>query len=148
MRASHPVLRARGDAILRASQGVVLCKSCEEADAALPEIRAWVAENGCGRIPRRRMRAAAATGAAFEFLGYRFEAGDRAVRRKSLTRFKEPIRKKTNPMRGYSLARIIADLNRALRGWFGYFKHANPRTFILLDQFIRSRASRFRQSLV
>jgi RNA-directed DNA polymerase len=34
---------------------------------------------------------------------------------------------------------IIVDLNRTLRGWFMYFKHAHQRTFIVLDRFIRRR---------
>ena len=49
------------------------------------------------------------------------------------------IRAKTRRTRGDSLARVIADLNRILRGWFGYFQHAHPRTFIVLDKFIRRR---------
>jgi RNA-directed DNA polymerase len=34
---------------------------------------------------------------------------------------------------------VIADLNRTLRGWFGYFKHACPTTFWRLDRMIRRR---------
>ena len=43
------------------------------------------------------------------------------------------------PSRGDSLECIIGDLNRTLRGWFGYFKHAHPRTFDDLDKFVRRR---------
>ena len=63
-------------------------------------------------------------GQGFEFLGYRFEAGQRHVRKKSLNTLKDAIRAKTKRTRGDSLARIVLDLNRTLRGWFGYFKHA------------------------
>ena len=35
---------------------------------------------------------------------------------------------KTKRTRGDSLAKIIADLNPMLRGWFNYFKHAHPNT--------------------
>ena len=56
-----------------------------------------------------------------------------------LDRFKDTIRAKTRRTRGDSLARIIADLNRTLGGWFAYFKHAHPRTFLVLDKFIRRR---------
>ena len=41
--------------------------------------------------------------------------------------------------RGDSLERIIADLNPILRGWFGYFKHATPGLFDLIDGFVRRR---------
>src|SRR5262249_13319083 len=74
---------------------------------------------------------------------YRFEAGRRFVRKKSLTRLKDKIREKTKRTRGDSLACIIADLNRMLRGWFGYFKHAQPGIFIRIDKMTRRRLRAF-----
>ncbi|MGB8276279.1 MAG: group II intron reverse transcriptase/maturase [Alphaproteobacteria bacterium] len=119
---------------------VVLCKSREEADAALAEIHAWVANNGLRLHPdKTHVGDCRRVGEGFEFLGYRFEAGRRFVRKKSLDRLKDSIRAKTRRTRGDSLARVAADLNRTLRGWFAYFKHAHPRTFIVLDKFIRRR---------
>lgn len=119
---------------------VVLCKSREEADAALAEIRAWVADNGLRLHPNKtHVGDCRQYGEGFEFLGYRFEAGRRWVRKKSLDRFKDSIRAKTRRTRGQSLAVIVADLNRLLGGWFAYFKHAHPYTFKPLDQFIRRR---------
>jgi hypothetical protein len=50
-------------------------------------------------------------GQGFEFLGYRFEAGRRLVRKKSLMALKDKVRAKTGRSPGDSLARIIADLN-------------------------------------
>jgi RNA-directed DNA polymerase len=140
----HPLdelMAARGYRMVRyADDFVVLCKSREEADAALAEIRAWVADNGLRLHPNKtHVGDCLLAGQGFEFLGYRFEAGRRFVRKKSLNRFKDTIRAKTRRTRGDSLARIIADLNRTLRGWFAYFKHAHPRTFIVLDKFIRRR---------
>ena len=82
-------------------------------------------------------------GEGFEFLGYRFEAGRRWVRNKSLARFKGSIRAKTRRTCGTSLARVIADLNPLLRGWFGYFKHATHVEFETLDGFIRRRLRAF-----
>ena len=70
---------------------------------------------------------------------YRFEAGRRWVRKKSLTRFKDRIRERTRRTQGQSLERIIANLNPMLKGWFGFFKHTHPYTFIVLDRFIRRR---------
>ena len=69
----------------------------------------------------------------------RFEAGRRDACRKSFERLKEKIRDKTRRTRGESLERVIVDLNRTLRGWFGYFKHARSRTFRVLDMFTRRR---------
>ena len=140
----HPLdnlMAARGYRMVRyADDFVVLCKSREQADAALAEIRAWVADNGLRLHPdKTRVGDCRQAGEGFDFLGYRFEAGRRFVRKKSLDRFKDKIRDKTRRTRGDSLARIIDDLNPTLRGWFAYFKHAHPRTFIALDKFIRRR---------
>ena len=46
---------------------------------------------------------------------------------------------RTKRTRGDSLAKIIADLNPTLRGWFNYFKHAHPNTFKWMDSFVRRR---------
>ena len=140
----HPLdelMAARGYRMVRyADDFVVLCRSREQADAALAEIRAWVAKNGLRLHPNKtHVGDCLATGQGFEFLGYRFEAGRRFVRKKSWNRIKDTIRAKTRRKRGDSLERIIADLNRTLRGWFRYFQHAHPRAFIVLDKFIRRR---------
>jgi len=48
------------------------------------------------------------------------------VRQKSLNALKDRVRVRTIRSRGDSLGRIIADINPTLRGWFGYFQHAQP----------------------
>lgn len=119
---------------------VVLCKSREEAEAALAEIRRWVEDNGLRlNSSKTHLGDCRKPGEGFDFLGYRFEAGRRWVRKKSFNRFKDRIREKTRRTGGQSLACIIADLNPMLRGWFGYFKHAHPYTFTMLDGMIRRR---------
>ena len=140
----HPLdelMAALGYRMVRyADDFVVLCKSREEAEAALAEMRAFVADNGLRLHPdKTHIGDCRQAGEGFEFLGYRFEAGRRFVRKKSLMRLKDNIREKTRRTRGDSLARIVVDLNRTLRGWFGYFKHAHPHTFIRLDAFVRRR---------
>jgi RNA-directed DNA polymerase len=140
----HPLdelMAARGYRMVRyADDFVVLCRSREEAEAALGEIQAWVMNNGLRLNPSKtHVGDCQLAGQGFEFLGYRFEAGRRYVRKKSLTRLKDRIREKTRRTRGDSLARIIDSLNPMLKGWFAYFKHANPYTFLALDQFVRRR---------
>jgi RNA-directed DNA polymerase len=140
----HPLdelMAAHGYRMVRyADDFVVLCKSREQAEAALAIIRAWVAENGLRLHPNKtHVGDCLVRGQGFEFLGYRFEAGQRFVRKKSLNRLEDTIRAKTRRTRGDSLARIVGDLNLTLRGWFAYFKHAHPRTYIVLDRFIRRR---------
>jgi len=119
---------------------VILCESAEQAQMALAEVSAWVKENGLTLHPdKTHIGDCRIAGQGFEFLGYRFEAGKRWVRKKSLQGFKDKIREKTGRSRGDSLTSIIADLTPMIRGWYGYFKHANRRTFPGLDGFIRRR---------
>jgi RNA-directed DNA polymerase len=119
---------------------VVLCRTADEALAAYHQIEAWVTANGLTLHPdKTRIGDCRERGQGFDFLGYRFEAGYRFVRKKSLKALKDKVRAKTGRSRGVSLGRIITDLNPILRGWFGYFQYAVPSEFRLLDSFIRRR---------
>ncbi|HKO07039.1 MAG TPA: group II intron reverse transcriptase/maturase [Alphaproteobacteria bacterium] len=119
---------------------VILCRTEAEAVAVLRQVEAWVAANGLTLHPdKTRVGDSRQPGQGFEFLGYRFEAGRRLVRKKSLKAFKDKVRTRTIRSRGDSLDRIIEDLNPMLRGWFGYFKHATPALYGVLDGFVRRR---------
>jgi RNA-directed DNA polymerase len=119
---------------------VILCRTEEEAVAAVRQVEAWVAANGLTLHPdKTRAGDSRQPGQGFEFLGYRFEAGRRLVRKKSLKALKDKVRSLTSRSRGDSLGRIIEDLNPMLRGWFGYFKHATPALFGVIDGFVRRR---------
>jgi len=119
---------------------VILCATEAEAAAALRQVTAWVDANGLTLHPdKTRIGDCRQPGRGFDFLGYRFEAGRRFVRNKSLMAFKDKVRSKTGRSRGDSLGRIVADLNPLMRGWFGYFKHAKPYVFRILDGFVRRR---------
>jgi RNA-directed DNA polymerase len=135
------LMRERAHRMVRyADDFVVLCRSREEADAALAEVREWVQANGLSLHPdKTQVGDWRQPGQGFEFLGYRFEAGRRWVRKKSLARLRQKVRDKTRRSRGDSLACIIADLNPTLRGWFAYFKHAYRTTFPDIDGFVRRR---------
>lgn len=140
----HPLdvlLAAKGYRMVRyADDFVVLCRSRDEAEAALAEVRDWVEANGLALHPdKTHLGDCRQPGQGFDFLGYRFEGGRRLVRKKSMDRLKDRIRDKTRRTRGASLARIIGDLNPILRGWFGYFKHAHHTIFPKVDGFIRRR---------
>jgi RNA-directed DNA polymerase len=104
---------------------VILCRTAEEAAAALRRITAWTAANGLTLHPdKTRIGDARQPGQGFDFLGYRFEGGHRFVREKSLKAFKDKVRAKTGRSRGVSMEQIISGLNPMLRGWFNYFKDA------------------------
>jgi RNA-directed DNA polymerase len=134
-------MKQQGYRIIRyADDFVVLCRSGEQAQAALSEVRAWTEQNGLGlNADKTHVGDCRQAGQGFEFLGYRFEAGRRWVRKKSLLALRERIRQKTRRTRGDSLACIIADLNPMLRGWFHYFKHTQPWVHQLTDSFVRRR---------
>jgi RNA-directed DNA polymerase len=119
---------------------VILCRTEAEALAALRQVEAWVAANGLALHPdKTRVGDSRQPGQGFDFLGYRFEAGRRFVRKKSLKALRDKVRGMTSRSRGDSLERIINDLNPMLRGWFGYFKHAPPALFGVIDGFVRRR---------
>jgi len=140
----HPLderMMARGYRMVRyADDFVILCRSRAEANQALAEVQSWVDANGLQLHPdKTHVGDSRQSGQGFDFLGYRFEAGKRWVRKLSLMRIKDGIRCKTRRTRGASLKRIIADLNPMLRGWYGYFKHAEASVFRKLDGFLRRR---------
>ena len=119
---------------------VLLCRTEADAQVALRVVAAWVAENGLTLHPdKTRIGDSREPGKGFDFLGYRFEAGKRLVRKKSLMTLKDKVRSRTGRSRGVSLERIIDDLNPMLRGWFGYFQHAAPGVFSFIDGFVRRR---------
>jgi RNA-directed DNA polymerase len=140
----HPLdrqMKQRGYRMVRyADDFVVLCRTAEQAQAALGEVRAWVEQNGLKlNADKTHVGDCQQAGQGFEFLGYRFEAGRRWVRPKSLTALRERIRIKTKRTRGDSLAKIIEDLNPMVRGWFNYFKHAHSVAQLGIDGFARRR---------
>jgi RNA-directed DNA polymerase len=140
----HPLdvhMTERGYRMVRyADDLVVLCTSMEAAQCALEEIRHWVDANGlCLHPGKTRVGDCRQPGQGFEFLGYRFEAGQRWVRKKSEKALYERVRAKTRRSRGDSLAQIVADLNPVLRGWYAYFRHAHRWTFPRVDGFVRRR---------
>jgi RNA-directed DNA polymerase len=119
---------------------VILCRTESEAKAALREVEAWTLANGLTLHPEKtHLVDCRQPEQGFEFLGYRFQAGQRLVRKKSLKALKDKVRAKTGRSRSGSLVQIVKDLNPMLRGWFGYFKHAAPSKLTSLDGFVRRR---------
>ena len=133
------LMAGRGFEMVRyADDFVVLCRTPDDAAAALALVRDWTAQAGLVLHPVKTRLVEARTD-GFDFLGYHFQAGQRWPREKSLTKFKDTVRAKTKRTGGRSLERVIADLNPMLRGWFEYFKHSRGRTFGTLDGWIRRR---------
>jgi RNA-directed DNA polymerase len=118
---------------------VILCESQEKAQEALQEVRQWVEQAGLTLHPLKTRIVNTGQKGGFDFLGYHFERGMRWPRQKSLEKFKEAIRQKTQRTRSGSMTQIIEEVNRTLRGWFNYFQHSIENIFGDLDKWTRGR---------
>ena len=124
---------------------VVLCRSHEEATAALSTLKDWMEGAGLTLHPdKTRTVDMTQADSHFDFLGYRFKRSRRGriirlVRPKSLRKLRESIKPKTRRNNGKSMEAIVTDLNRILRGWYGYFKHVHPSELGEIDSWLRMR---------
>jgi RNA-directed DNA polymerase len=118
---------------------IVLCSSQQQAQEALERVRRWVGENGLSLHPVKTRLVDASQAGGFDFLGYHFERGMKWPRKKSMDKLKDTIRSKTRRTDGRSLKAICEDLNRTLRGWFGYFQHSKANVFESVDGYTRGR---------
>jgi RNA-directed DNA polymerase len=133
------LLAGKGYEMVRyADDFVILCKSREDAEAALAEVKRWTAQAGLQLHPEKTRLIDTAT-EAFEFLGFRFTKGRRYPRRKSILKLRDTIRSRTPRCSGTSLKITISRINPVLRGWFGYFKHASGG-MNEVDGFVRGRS--------
>jgi RNA-directed DNA polymerase len=117
---------------------VVLCRTPQEAAEALAVVQGWTARAGLTLHPEKT-KLVHAWNDGFDFLGYHFERSRRWPRKKSLEKLKDTIRAKTRRTVGHRLARVIADVNPTLRGWYGYFQHSHHPTFRMIDGWVRRR---------
>jgi len=135
----HLMARQGWEMVRYADDFVILCKSQEQAEQALAQVRQWVEGAGLVLHPTKTRLVDASQAGGFDFLGYHFERGYRWPRQKSLEKFKEAIRQKTERLRPDSMRMIVEDVNRTVRGWMGYFKHSIANIFPPLDQWVRGR---------
>lgn len=120
---------------------VVLCRTPEEAAAALQQITRWVEQAGLTLHPTKT-KIVDSRVESFAFLGYSFR-GDRIYpRRESLEKIKARLKELTPRTRPGSIQSIAVELNTVLRGWFRYFRHCRWTVFKDLDGRIRSRLRR------
>jgi RNA-directed DNA polymerase len=139
----HPLdqqmVQSGWEMIRYADDFVILCRNEAEAQAALAEVRVWVLAAGLTLHPEKTRVVNANAPGGFDFLGYHFERGRKWPRRKSLQKLKERVRAKTSRLDGRSLKEIVTDVNRTLRGWYGYFQHSRASTFVTVDGYVRRR---------
>jgi RNA-directed DNA polymerase len=134
----HAVAAAGYEMVRYADDFVILCRSAEDAQQALALVQRWTAAAGLRLHPEKTHLVDMQRPGGFDFLGYHFERDRRWPRDKSLQTLKDAVRQHTRRTSGASLAVIIDDVNRTLRGWFEYFKHSQ-RSFAKLDGWTRRR---------
>jgi RNA-directed DNA polymerase len=134
------LMAGKGREMVRyADDFIILCENQEQAQQALQEVRQWVEQAGLTLHPVKTRIVDTRQAGGFDFLGYHFERGMRWPRQKSLEKFKEAIRQKTQRTRSGSMQQIIEETNRTLRGWFNYFQHSIANIFGGLDKWTRGR---------
>ena len=134
----HAVAAAGYEMVRYADDFVILCRTADDAQQALALVQRWTEAAGLRLHPTKTHLVDMQHPGGFEFLGYRFRRDQRRPRKNSLQRLKAAVRQKTRRTSGQSLAVIIDDVNRTLRGWFAYFKHSHG-SFRALDTWVRTR---------
>jgi RNA-directed DNA polymerase len=133
------LMAEQGFAMVRyADDFVILCQSADDARRALAVVQEWLAQAGLHLHPTKT-RIVHVEQEGFDFLGYHFRGRQHWPRHKSLVKLRDTLRSKTRRTDGRSLRFILADVNRTLRGWFGYFKHSLKTTFVTVDGWLRMR---------
>lgn len=137
-------MAAQGFEMVRyADDFVILCRSQAEAEHALALVRQWC-EAAELKLHPTKTKIVDVRLAGFDFLGFHFQTTRRGrltrwPRQKSMQKLKDTLRAKTKRTNGHGLRFIIADVNRTLRGWFGYFQHSYRTTFTDVDGWVRMR---------
>jgi RNA-directed DNA polymerase len=135
----HQMARAGYQMTRYADDFVIQCPSRAEAEAALAQVQAWMAQAGLRLHPEKTRIVDATQRGGFEFLGWHFERGYQWPREKSQAKLRERIRQLTPRNSGQSLREIVDRLNQSLKGWRAYFDHGVHNVYEALDGMIRRR---------
>jgi RNA-directed DNA polymerase len=134
------LMASQGREMVRyADDFVILCQNQSEAQETLEKLKQWVETAGLALHPVKTRIVDADAPGGFDFLGYHFERGLRWPRQKSLNKFRDAVRQKTERLRNGAMSDIIAEVNRTLKGWFGYFQHSIANVFEREDAWVRGR---------
>ena len=152
-------MRRRGHQLTRwADDWVITCKSKKEAEKALANARGVLTTLGLVLHPKKTRVAHVKWG--FEFLGYKIKRGSRKLnlpaykiksrtkqgqlyaipRERSIKKFMDQIRKKTQRKVPLRTVEIIKEINPIIRGWGNYYCKSHVRKrFNRLDKWIIRR---------
>jgi RNA-directed DNA polymerase len=147
-----------GELVRYADDGVIMCRTPEQAQAALEMVRDALADLGLELHPDKTAVVDLREGReGFDFLGCHFRARmsgrvweQRRIRRyylhrwpsqRAMKRLREKVRDRTGRNRvGTDIRVVIAELNPILRGWGNYFRTGNAATkFRQVDWYVIGR---------
>ncbi|MFK7734986.1 MAG: group II intron reverse transcriptase/maturase [Pirellulaceae bacterium] len=134
----HRMAELGFEMIRYADDFVILCRSQEQAESALEEVKRFIHEAGLTLHPDKT-HIVDSREQSFDFLGYSFRGKLRFPRAKSHRKLVDTVRRLTPRKSGQSLAATIAEINRVIRGWFTYFRHCTWSLFGDYDGMIRRR---------
>lgn len=153
--------RGVGELVRYADDGVVLCRSVEQARAALGAVREILASLGLElHLDKTRVVDLREGREGVDFLGCHFRARfsgrvwerygrvryylHRWPAQTAMKRLREKVRARTERSRGGAdIREVIADLNPVLRGWGNYFRTGNAAyKFIQVDRYVVWRLRR------
>jgi len=153
--------RGLGELVRYADDGVVLCRTRAQAEAALDAVREILADLGLELHPDKTKVVDLRQGReGLDFLGCHFRARmsgrlheqygivryylHRWPSRQAMNRLREKVRARTGSNRGGTDIRdVIADLNPLLRGWGNYFRTGNAADkFRQADDYVVKRLRR------
>lgn len=135
----HLMEQSGWEMVRYADDFVILCRSQQEAEAALGRIQQWVTANGLTLHPEKTRLVDASQPGGFDFLGYHFERGRKWPCKKSVAKLRENLRPRTRRTNGHAMKVIVTDINRTLRGWYEYFKQGLITRLRDQDRWVRKR---------
>lgn len=137
----HRMARNGYEMVRYADDFVILCRTQEQAERALEEVKRFVTEVGLTLHPDKT-HIVDSREKSFAFLGYSFRDKLRFPREKSHRKMVDTIRQLTPRKSGEPLECTIAKINRVTVGWFNYFRHSTWNIFDTYDQMVRNRLRR------
>ena len=117
---------------------LLLCRTREEAEAALQWVTGVLTEMGLSLSPEKTCVTCLQDG--FDFLGWHYKGDQRWPRTKSEKALRIRLREKTRRLRPGSMEQICAEVSLTLRGWYTHFRDGNSlSTFSKLEKWLRRR---------
>lgn len=120
---------------------VVLCRTREQAETVLGQVRHWCEQAGLQLHPEKTRLVEMSEPGGFDFLGYHFERTQQWPRDKSVHKVRLRLHELTRRTCGQNLAQLVRDeLNPVLRGWYQYFRRCTTSIPLRsLDGYVRAR---------